>query len=159
MRKAIYPGSFDPLTNGHMDIIERALKTFDNVVVAISKNPQKKHVFSLQKRLSLVKECVGHEKRVEIDTFSGLLVDYAKKRQINTLLRGLRAVSDFEYEFQLANMNRKLYGDVETVFMMTGEASFYVSSRLVREVASFGSGVSAMVPEPVSAALKKYFGC
>ena len=156
--QAIYPGSFDPLTNGHIDIIERSLKIFDHVIVAISKNMQKKHIFSIQKRMDLVSECINFETRVEVDTFNGLLVDYAKKRKINTLIRGLRAASDFEYEFQLANMNRKLYKNVETIFMMTGENNFYVSSRLVREIASLGSDVNEMVPIPIAVALKKHFG-
>jgi pantetheine-phosphate adenylyltransferase len=158
MTIAIYPGSFDPLTNGHLDIIERALKTFDHVIIALSQNPQKKHTFALNHRVSLVKECIKYNKRVEVDIFCGLLVDYAKARNVNTILRGLRAVSDFEYEFQLANMNKKLFSNIETVFMMTGEASFYLSSRLILEIASFGSDVSNMVPAPVTIALKKHFG-
>jgi pantetheine-phosphate adenylyltransferase len=154
---AIYPGSFDPLTNGHLDIIERARQTFDRVIVAISDNIQKDPTFSLQERVALARECVKHLDHVEIDVFSGLLVDYAHARGVKTLLRGLRAVSDFEYEFQLASMNRKLAPDVETIFMMTGEANFYVSSRLVREVAHFGGDVSAMVPSVVCDALIKKF--
>lgn len=154
---AIYPGSFDPLTNGHLDIIERARQTFDHVVVAISDNLQKDPTFSLKERVALVRACTAHLDGIEVDTFSGLLVDYAHARKVKTLLRGLRAVSDFEYEFQLASMNRKLAQDVETVFMMTGEASFYVSSRLVREVAHFGGDVSALVPPPVCEALLKKF--
>ena len=157
MTKAIYPGSFDPLTNGHLEIIDRALKIFDYIIVAISENYQKKHLFSLQERIRLAKSCLKRRKKLEISAFSGLLVDYAKKRNISILLRGLRAVSDFEYEFQLANMNRKLYGDIETVFMMTGESSFYLSSRLVKEIASFGSDTSQMVPDVVALALKKHF--
>ena len=157
MREAIYPGSFDPLTNGHLDIIERAVQTFDQVTVAISNNIQKHHTFKLDERVRLVKGCVGHMPKVKIDTFNGLLVDYAKSKGIKTILRGLRAVSDFEYEFQLANMNRKLAKDIQTMFFMTGEDSFYVSSRLVREVAQFGGDLSAIVPPIVSEALKKHF--
>ena len=157
MRQAIYPGSFDPLTNGHLDIIERALQTFDHVIVAISNNVQKQHAFDLSERIDLVKGCLKGMANIEIDTFDGLLVDYAKKRNVKTILRGLRAASDFEYEFQLANMNRKLARDVQTMFFMTGEESFYVSSRLVREVAQFGGDLSEIVPDLVNKALKKKF--
>ncbi len=157
MTAAIYPGSFDPLTNGHEDIIERGIASFDRVIVAVANNPQKSPLFSVPERIALAKECLGAMPRVEIDTFDGLIVDYAKRKGVHVLLRGLRAVSDFEYEFQLASMNRKLAPDVETVFMMTSEESFYLSSRLVREVASFGGDVSKMVPAPVYAALRKKF--
>jgi pantetheine-phosphate adenylyltransferase len=157
MRLAIYPGSFDPLTNGHLDIIERARQTFDRIIVAISDNVQKSHAFTIQERVDLVKGCTKDMPNVEVDTFHGLLVDYAHKRNVKTILRGLRAVSDFEYEFQLANMNRKLAHDVQTMFFMTGEASFYVSSRLVREVAQFGGDLSEIVPPLVHQALKSKF--
>lgn len=157
MKEAIYPGSFDPLTNGHLDIIERAIQTFDRVTIAISDNIQKQHAFDLKERLELVKGCTSHMPTVTVDSFSGLLVDYAHKRGVKTILRGLRAVSDFEYEFQLANMNRKLASDVQTIFFMTGEASFYVSSRLVKEVAQFGGDLSEIVPPLVNEALKKKF--
>ena len=157
MKIAIYPGSFDPITNGHLDIIERALQTFDKVIVAISDNIQKQHAFTLNERLDLVKDCTKAMPHVEVDSFHGLLVDYAKARKVNTILRGLRAVSDFEYEFQLANMNRKLARDVQTMFFMTGEDSFYVSSRMVREVAQFGGDLTGIVPEIVNMALKKKF--
>lgn len=157
MKIAIYPGSFDPLTNGHLDIIERARQTFDRVIVAISDNVQKQHAFDLDERIELVRGCTKDMPNIEVDTFHGLLVDYAHSRNIKTILRGLRAVSDFEYEFQLANMNRKLAHDVQTMFFMTGEASFYVSSRLVREVAQFGGDLSAIVPELVNKALKRKF--
>lgn len=153
MSKAIYPGSFDPLTNGHIDIIERACKIFDHVVIAISNNAQKTHTFDIPTRLQLIQACVGHLKNVEVDTFDTLLVDYAKRKGIGTILRGLRAVSDFEYEFQIAAMNRTLTKDVDTMFLMTGEASYFVSSRLVREVASFGGDVRGMVPPPIYKAL------
>lgn len=157
MKQAIYPGSFDPLTNGHMDIIERACQTFDKIIIAISDNIQKQHAFSIEERIELVKGCTKGMANVEVDTFHGLLVDYARKRNVKTILRGLRAASDFEYEFQLANMNRKLAHDVQTMFFMTGEASFYVSSRLVREVAQFGGDLSQIVPDLVCKALKKKF--
>lgn len=157
MTAAIYPGSFDPLTNGHVDIVLRGLKTFDRVVLAVANNVQKAHLFTIEERLAQARACLGHLKGFEVDTFDGLVVDYAKKKGIGVLLRGLRAVSDFEYEFQLASMNRKLNNDVDTVFMMTSEESFYLSSRLVREVASFGGNVEGMVPAPVLAALRSKY--
>ena len=148
MRIAIYPGSFDPLTNGHLSIIQRALQMFDRVIVAVAMNPKKVPLFSEEERKELIREACP-DPRVEVDAFHGLLVEYAKQRGVNVLLRGLRAVSDFEYEFQLANMNRKLAPGIETVFMMTGEDYFYVSSQLVREVASFGGNVEGLVPPGV----------
>ncbi len=148
MRTAIYPGSFDPLTNGHLSIIQRALQMFDRVIVAVAVNPKKVPLFTEEERKELIREACP-DPRVEVDAFQGLLVEYAKKRGVNVLLRGLRAVSDFEYEFQLANMNRKLAPGIETVFMMTGEDYFYVSSQLVREVASFGGDVQGLVPPHV----------
>ncbi len=157
-KAAIYPGSFDPLTNGHIDIVERGLHMFDRVVLAIANNPSKNHLFSFDERMTMAKETLGHHKGIEFDTFDGLLVDYAKKKKISTLLRGLRALSDFEYEFQLAIMNRKLAPEIDTVFMMTSDESFYLSSRLVREVASFGADVRGMVPLPVYEALRKRYG-
>ena len=152
--RAVYAGSFDPLTNGHVDIVMRGLKTFDKVVLAIANNPQKAHNFTIDERIQMARDCVGSLPGIEIDTFDGLLVEYARKKGIKVLLRGLRAVSDFEYEFQLASMNRKLNREVETVFMMTSEESFYLSSRLVREVASFGADVREMVPASVFTALQ-----
>ncbi len=153
MRIAIYPGSFDPLTNGHLSIIHRALQMFDRVIVAVAVNPKKTPLFSEEERKAFIREACP-DPRVEVDAFHGLLVEYAKSRQVNVLLRGLRAVSDFEYEFQLANMNRKLAPGVETVFMMTGEDYFYVSSNLVREVALFGGDVEGLVPPTVFQALR-----
>lgn len=154
VRLAIYPGSFDPLTNGHLSLIHRGLKMFDRIVVAIAVNPKKTPVFSVDERKALILGALDNDPRVEVDDFQGLLVEYAKKRQINVMLRGLRAVSDFEFEFQLANMNRKLNANVETVFMMTGEDYFYVSSNLVREVASHGGNIEGLVPPNVLTALK-----
>ncbi|PTL85540.1 pantetheine-phosphate adenylyltransferase [Vitiosangium sp. GDMCC 1.1324] len=153
MRIAIYPGSFDPLTNGHLSIIQRALKMFDRVIVAVAVNPKKVPLFTEEERKQLILEACA-DPRVEVDAFHGLLVEYANRRGVNVLLRGLRAVSDFEYEFQLANMNRKLAPDIETVFMMTGEDYFYVSSNLVREVASFGGDVQSLVPPNVWKSLR-----
>ena len=155
---AIYPGSFDPLTNGHVDIVRRGLKVFDRVILAVADNKNKQHLFELDERIAMAKDVLGGLAGIELDVLDGLLVDYAKRKGVNILLRGLRAVSDFDYEFQLASMNRKIAPTVETVFMMTSEESFYVSSKLVREVASFGGDVSALVPAPVLAALDKRLG-
>ncbi|HET9554640.1 MAG TPA: pantetheine-phosphate adenylyltransferase [Anaeromyxobacteraceae bacterium] len=154
-RVAIYPGSFDPLTNGHVAIIQRGLNVFDRLVVAVANNPQKKPLFTADERRALILDALGHDPRVEVDAFGGLMVEYARRRGIHTVLRGLRAVSDFEYEFQLANMNRKLMPEFESVFVMTGEDYFYVSSQLVREVATFGGDVTGLVPANVAAALAK----
>ena len=154
-RRCIYPGSFDPLTQGHMSLISRGLKLFDGLIVAVANNPDKKPLFSAAERVELLRGAVGNDPRVEIDHFDGLLVDYAKRRTVHTVLRGLRAVSDFEYEFQLANMNRRLDPDFDSVFVMTGEDYFYVSARLVREVARFGGDVSGLVPPNVLAALDR----
>lgn len=143
---AIYPGSFDPLTNGHVSIIERGLRVFDKIVVSVALNVRKSSpLFSVEERLAHIKQSFP-EDNVEVETFSGLLVDYASERGCNVVLRGLRAVSDFEYELQMANMNRRLNDEIETVFMMTEESHFYVSSRLVKEVARFGGDVSTLVP-------------
>jgi pantetheine-phosphate adenylyltransferase len=154
-RLAIYPGSFDPLTNGHLSLIQRGLKIFDGLVVAVANNPEKTALFTFEERVQFIREAVKGDRRVEIDSFDGLLTDYAKKRGIHTVLRGLRAVSDFEYEFQLANMNRKLDPDFDSVFVMTGEDYFFVSARLVREVAHFGGDVSSLVPAHVNEGLKR----
>jgi pantetheine-phosphate adenylyltransferase len=154
-RTAIYPGSFDPLTNGHLAIIQRGLKVFDRLVVAVANNPEKKPLFTAAERKVMIAEAIGADPRVEVDSFDSLLVDYVRRRSIHTVLRGLRAVSDFEYEFQIANMNRHLLPDLETVFVMTGEDYFFVSARLVREVATFGGDVSAFVPPNVLEALRK----
>ncbi|MFP2933318.1 pantetheine-phosphate adenylyltransferase [Pyxidicoccus sp. 3LG] len=156
MPVAIYPGSFDPLTNGHLSLIQRSLKMFDRLIVAIAVNPKKTPLFTEDERRELIRDAVKDD-RVEVDAFHGLLVDYVKRRNVGVIIRGLRAVSDFEYEFQLANMNRKLAPDIETVFMMTGEDYFYISSQLVREVASFGGDVTGLVPDNVNAKLKAKF--
>lgn len=155
MRTAIYPGSFDPLTNGHVNIVERGLRLFDKLVVAIASNPRKTPMFSVEERKSILEEALGHDPRVEVDAFEGLLVDYCNQRGVTVILRGLRAVSDFEYELMMANMNRKLAPDIETIFMMTGEEHFYISSKFVREVIKFGGDVSELVPDSVSRRLEK----
>jgi pantetheine-phosphate adenylyltransferase len=158
MRVAIYPGSFDPLTNGHLSLIQRGLKVFERVIVAIAVNPKKTPLFTVEERRGLILGALNNDPRVEVDDFQGLLVDYARRRNVGVVLRGLRAMSDFEFEFQLANMNRKLHPDLETVFMMTGEDYFYVSSNLVREVASFGGNVEGIVPPNVLAGLTAKYG-
>jgi pantetheine-phosphate adenylyltransferase len=154
-RVAIYPGSFDPLTNGHVAIIQRGLNLFDRLIVSVANNPHKTPLFTVAERKGFILEAVKNDPRVEVDSFDGLLVEYARQRGVHTVLRGLRAVSDFDYEFQLANMNRKLLPEFESVFVMTGEDYFYVSSRLVREVATFGGDVTGLVPPHVAAELRK----
>jgi pantetheine-phosphate adenylyltransferase len=154
-RTAIYPGSFDPLTNGHLAIIQRGLKVFDRLVVAVANNPEKRPLFDAAERRAMISDAVGSDPRIEVDSFDSLLVEYVRRKGIHTVLRGLRAVSDFEFEFQIANMNRHLLPDLETVFVMTGEDYFFVSARLVREVATFGGDVSAFVPANVLEALRR----
>ncbi|QED27877.1 pantetheine-phosphate adenylyltransferase [Microvenator marinus] len=155
---AIYPGSFDPLTNGHVSIVERGLEVFDRIIVAVAHNVRKSSaLFTVEERVEFIRQSFP-EDRVEIDTFTQtLLVDYARQRGCKVILRGLRAVSDFEYELQLANMNRRLAPDIETVFMMTEEAHFYVSSSLIKEVALFGGDVTGMVPPHVAKRLHDKF--
>jgi pantetheine-phosphate adenylyltransferase len=156
-RIALYPGSFDPPTNGHLSIIQRGLKVFDELVVAVLRNPAKDALFTVEERVELLRGAVNGDKRVTVKTFEGLLVKFAQQEGVNTVLRGLRAVSDFEYEFQMANMNRKLDKEIETLFMMTGEDYFYISSRFVRDVARLGGEVDGLVPQNVHDALKKRF--
>ena len=156
-RRAIYPGSFDPITNGHLDIIERSVRLFDEVIVAILAHPDKKPVFPLDDRLQAVRQAVAAIPAVRVESFDGLLVDFLAAREAGALLRGIRAVSDFEYEFQMAMMNRRLDPNVETVFLMPNEAYFYLSSRLVHEVASLGGDVTGLVPEGVLAMLRKRY--
>jgi pantetheine-phosphate adenylyltransferase len=158
MRTAIYPGSFDPLTNGHLDIIQRAAKLLDRVIVAVAQNEGKKPLFSLKDRLRLVQQSLGEFPNVEADSFGTLLVDYAAKQNGQAIIRGLRAVSDFEFEFQLALMNRKLNGTVETIFMMPRETYTFLSSRIVKEIARLGGNVDCFVPPHVRTALSKKFG-
>ena len=156
MTLAIYPGSFDPITNGHVDIVQRALAMFDRVVVAIANNVRKAPLFSVEERTAHIRAAV-QSTRVEVDSFEGLLVDYVKKKGARIVVRGLRALSDFEYEFQLAHMNRRLGAGIDTIFLMTSEKDFYVSSSLVKEVAQFGGSIRGLVPEGVAAALEKKY--
>jgi pantetheine-phosphate adenylyltransferase len=157
-RIAIYPGAFDPVTLGHIDLTKRGLKLFDHIIVAILHNPGKKSLFTIDERLEMLNESMEGMQNIEFDTFDGLLVDYAQKRGAHAVLRGMRAVSDFEYEFQLALMNRKLNRDVETVFFMTGLRWIFTSSSIIKEAARFGGDVSDMVPPCVNRRLKEKFG-
>ena len=157
MRRAIYPGSFDPVTNGHIDVVERARKLFDEVIVAVAHNDEKQPFFTLEERLDLLRQTVGKIDTVRVTQFEGLLVDFAVEEKASAVIRGLRAVSDFEFEFQMALMNRKLESTVETIFLMPKEEYTYLSSRLVREIARLGGDVSKFVPGTVATALGKKF--
>jgi pantetheine-phosphate adenylyltransferase len=157
MKRAIYPGSFDPVTNGHLDVVERARKLFDEVIVAVAQNDEKQALFSLEERLDMLKQTVGRFDNVRVAQFDGLLVEFARAEQAAAVIRGLRAVSDFEFEFQMALMNRKLEGSVETLFLMPKEEYTYLSSRLVKEIARLGGDVSKFVPGIVAAALGRKF--
>jgi pantetheine-phosphate adenylyltransferase len=154
---AIYPGSFDPITYGHIDIIERALEIFDNVIVAIANNAEKKAFFSIEERLEMVKSIFKDTPNVIVDSFKGLLVDYVAKTNAIVILRGLRATSDFEYEFHMASMNRSLNTHLDTLFMMTSKDYFFVSSRTIKEVAGLGGAVEGLVPDLVVRRLKEKF--
>jgi pantetheine-phosphate adenylyltransferase len=155
---AIYPGSFDPVTNGHLDLIERASRIFDRLVVAVLLNPDKDPLFTVAERVEMLEDVVRHLPNVEVDTFGGLLVDYARRKNARVLLRGIRAVSDYEYELQMALMNRQLEPDIETVFMLPAEAYSYLSSRLVKEVARLGGSIKALVPRAVEERLRAKVG-
>ncbi|MCS7174742.1 pantetheine-phosphate adenylyltransferase [Pseudothermotoga sp.] len=156
--KAMYPGSFDPITYGHLDVIHRALKIFDELWVVVMINPKKKALLPLDKRLELIKELLKDEPRVHVDSHRGLLVDYAKSKNIKTIVRGLRAVTDFQYELEMAIANKHLWPELETVFLMTDEKFSFLSSGLVREVASMGGDVSNWVPSNVLDVLKEMYG-
>ncbi len=155
---AICPGSFDPVTNGHLDLIERAAKIFDKLIVSVLRNQEKEPLFGVEERLEMLREVTRPFANVEVDSFAGLLMDYARQKQARVILRGIRAVSDYEYELQMALMNRKLEPQVETVFMLPGEAYSYLSSRLVREVARLGGSLKGLVPATVEERLRVKIG-
>ena len=156
-RVAIYPGSFDPITYGHLDIIQRGLKIFDHVIVAVARNSQKNSLFSIDERVDLIRSVLKDESRVSVDTFTGLLIDYVASKKAHVVIRGLRAISDFEYEFQIAQMNSTIGHDIETMFMMTSVQYGYLSSSIVREVCALGGNVDSFVPVEIKAAmLAKY---
>jgi pantetheine-phosphate adenylyltransferase len=158
LKIAVYPGSFDPVTFGHLDIIERALKIFDGVIVAVARNSEKNSLFTVQERIDLLTEILDDRPQCKVDTFDGLLVDFVRERGATVIIRGLRAVSDFEFEFQLAQMNRSITRDVETLFMMTSVPYSYLSSSIVKEVSSLNGPVDKLVPPVVKAALDRKFG-
>jgi pantetheine-phosphate adenylyltransferase len=155
---AVYPGSFDPITNGHLDLMQRALKIFDRVIIAVASNPAKEHLFTLEERVRMIRESLTEHplcERVTVETFDGLLVNYVEKKGAKAIIRGLRAVSDFEYEFQMALMNRKLCNDIETLYLMTGMRWIYISSRIIKEVVVAGGGVKGLVPDVVERMLNE----
>lgn len=156
--KAVYPGSFDPITNGHVDIIHRGLKIFEQIVIAVLKNPKKKSLFATKERVAMIKEIFKDQKNIEVRAFDGLLVDFAKKNDAGVVMRGLRAISDFEYEFQMALMNRKLDAEIETLFMMPSVDYSFLSSNLVKEVSMLGGCLKGLVPPLVEKQLVKQFG-
>lgn len=155
--KAVYAGSFDPITNGHIDIIKRSLKIFDSLIIAVVRNPGKKTLFSIEERVAMLKIILKGVKNIKVDSFDGLLVDYVKMKKCNVIIRGLRAVSDFEYEFQIALMNRKLAPNIEFVYMMPNEIYTYLSSSIIKEVVSLGGNVKDLVPPLVEKRLKEKF--
>jgi len=157
-RIAIYPGSFDPVTNGHIDIAERGLKLFDKIIVAILLNPVKEFLFTVEERVEMLEQSFKDYPDITVETFDGLLVDYAARRKSIAILRGMRAVSDFEYEFQLALMNRRLKREIQTVFLMTGLQWIFTSSSIIKEAARFGGDITSVVPPPVNRKLKEKFG-
>ncbi|MCL5808306.1 MAG: pantetheine-phosphate adenylyltransferase [Deltaproteobacteria bacterium] len=156
---AVYPGSFDPITNGHMDIITRGLRMFDELIVLIAYNPNKKTLFSVSERLEMIREVIKDFNNVRVDSYDGLLVDFVRNVGANVILRGLRALSDFEYEFQLALINRRLNREIETVFLMTGYKWFYTSSTIINEAASLGGSVKGLVPDIVNQKMLEKYAC
>ena len=154
-QKAIYPGSFDPVTYGHIDLIKRAQEVFSEVIVAVAHNPHKKPLFSVQERVAMLKKATKGLKGVIVDDFDGLVIDYARKKKVSVLIRGLRMISDFEYEFQMALTNRRLAPDIETIFLMPQESFSYLSSKLLKEAASLGADLSSFVPDFIEESLKK----
>ena len=154
---AVYPGTFDPITFGHLDVIERAREIFDTVIVAVAQNSSKEPLFSDRERKKMIEEVVGKYRNVKVDSFRGMLVNYCRSKNATAIVRGLRAVSDFEYEFQMALMNRRMKPHIETIFLMTGAAHFYTAARLVKEIASFDGNVDGLVPPHVVKRLKEKF--
>ncbi len=157
VKKAVYPGSFDPITNGHVDIIQRGLKIFDKILVAVLENPKKDPLFTTRERIDMIQEVFSEEKNVEVEAFGGLLVEFAKKNRAKIVIRGLRAISDFEYEFQMALMNRKLNPEIETFFMMPNVDYTFLSSKLVKEIFMLGGCLRGLVPRPVEKNLREKF--
>ncbi|MBI5179821.1 MAG: pantetheine-phosphate adenylyltransferase [Nitrospirae bacterium] len=154
---AVYPGTFDPITNGHIDLIERSIRIFDEVIIAIAHNPRKMPLFNIKERIEMIAASTKGLQNIKIETFDGLLVDYAKKKKAQAIIRGLRAVSDFEYEFQMALMNRKLDNKIETVFLMPSEEYSYLTSSIVKEITAFKGSVNGLVPKIVDKKLKEKF--
>jgi pantetheine-phosphate adenylyltransferase len=154
---ALYPGTFDPITNGHFDIIERSLEVFDHVIVGVAHNPQKSPLFSVEERVKMLREVTREFERIEVDHFDGLVIEYARSRGADVIIRGLRAVSDFEYELQMALTNRKLANDIETVFMMPSAQYSFLSSSIVKEIGRLGGNISCFVPKFVEMQLQKKF--
>jgi len=157
MSIAVYPGSFDPVTNGHVDVIKRGTRIFDRLIVAVADNPAKQALFGKEERVEMIRECAKGLRNVEVDSFDGLVVDYVHRKKAHVILRGIRTISDFEYEYQMALTNRTFAGDIETVFVMTHEEYSFVSSRLIKEAVSMGGDVSSFVPKEVEKKLKARF--
>jgi pantetheine-phosphate adenylyltransferase len=157
-KMVVYPGSFDPITNGHLSILRRTLTIFDSVNIAVAENPMKNTLFSIEERLEMIRESIKNDNNVYVDSFDGLLVDYVESKNTNVIIRGMRALSDFEYEFQMSLMNRKLNKNIQTIFMMTDFKWFYTSSTIIKEAASYGGAIRGLVPDIVCQKLKEKFG-
>jgi pantetheine-phosphate adenylyltransferase len=157
-KMAIYPGSFDPITNGHLSILRRGLTIFDSITVAVAANPMKNTLFSLEERLEMIRASIKDDEKVNLESFDGLLVDYVESKKTNVIIRGMRALSDFEYEFQMSLMNRKLNKNIQTIFMMTDYQWFYTSSTIIKEAARYGGTIRGLVPDIVCRRLKERFG-